>query len=1499
MKSLPPTIATCRQLCLAFLFLGSIIVASSAGADEPKPLCKAGRCCGDGIPEPEGTNCGFCHSCNDRGECVKAGLGEDPNNNCDDGFACDQHADCAPCGVPDCSGKDCGSDGCGGSCPNKCIGSKVCFQFECCVTVCGGECCKLGEICPEETDVCCKPQCSGKNCGPDGCGGTCGTCALPAKCFPDGICHVEPCGDKHCDAGLVCVKSSWECCEPQCAGKDCGPDGCGGSCGECLSAEAPCIEGECCASHCYGDCCEQNEVCFAGKCCTNSCEGMECGLNKCGVGCGTCGESQACFENVCCNNLCNGTCCDPEPECVDGKCCTPECKPGWECGDDNCGGKDACKTCPAEGDLCIEHVCCPADRACKNGCCPEGKVCHHQACCKPQCNGKECGDDGCGGSCAPGCTGEGEICIEGNCCLRHCHGAFCCDDDQVCHHNACCPPVCDDKACGSDGCGGSCGDCEKPTECIGFECCEEPCWGECCKDDKVCYKGGCCEPKCSAPGRCGDNGCGGSCAACGSGAACLDGFCTKCECSGPSPCCSNGCTFDAEDTPCDICRSCDDAGHCLGAEDGTDPNNECGGKEHFCWEGYCNYGPSCNEQEECPEGSFCVGNRCTPKELLEAGSGSDGCSVSGDAHESGWLVLLGLLLSILLLVRGLPRRTWCILAVLGLLSMAAACEGEPARSPCCNVLCPDGHHCEEGKCVCDPVCGDLECGGDNGCGGNCGECEPGNECLDGKCCSNPCVDECCDMQTVCFRQECCTPECEGKECGDDGCGGTCGTCNYHGECIDAGCCDVPCDGLCCKAEEGEVCFVDSCCVPACDDPEKCGDDGCGGSCGDCAAGKECIDSLCCESSLVCGGECCEEMQVCFSNYCCTPECTGKECGEDGCGGSCGDCDPDVPCIDDKCCPNPCDQEYPECCPEGQVCVDDEFCCAPKCADKECGDDGCSGTCGECNDGIPCIDHVCCVDYCGEACCSGVCVNQEYCCHPECEGKDCGDDGCGGNCDECDPGNECIDFGCCQSPLVCDGVCCLDGQVCVGEPGSRICCTPFCQPGFAGGAECGLDGCGGSCGECGEEGLPCIGGECCMPCAWSTSCCQDGEVCHEEKCCTPDCAGKECGDDDCGGQCPQQCDDGYYCEDYQCVLDKSCKDHCGEQAPQGCWCDNVCPEFFDCCEVYCKTIGQEETDFATSEPLKVDYVMAVDNTGSMSVATEAIQNNIGVLVAKLSNLEQNDGFDYHFVLISKRDIAGGSNCNHPLCMPSPLAGDSDCGNNPPGTGDCAPPSSDCKFLHIDHCVGNYNSFELIVGCYDDDEDKCSGSSYEDMLRADALLRVIIVTDDNAVPTNDAVENLAAWKKFRDDLLAKTGKDEFVLHAVASYAIKPNDPLPPPAVPPKCGASRVGSAYWEGKVETEGEWAEICADWGSGFFDDVFKATKALLEVRFALANIPVNGEASIKVEVDGTKLDDDLWDYEESVDEDGNPKHEVVLKPPPDEGSTVVITVETLTGWEVE
>ena len=72
-------------------------------------------------------------------------------------------------------------------------------------------------------DAGCQPQCQGKTCGSDGCGGTCGKCPWGTACAKSGLCQGADDAGGPKDGG----------CTPQCAGKVCGADGCGGSCGSC------------------------------------------------------------------------------------------------------------------------------------------------------------------------------------------------------------------------------------------------------------------------------------------------------------------------------------------------------------------------------------------------------------------------------------------------------------------------------------------------------------------------------------------------------------------------------------------------------------------------------------------------------------------------------------------------------------------------------------------------------------------------------------------------------------------------------------------------------------------------------------------------------------------------------------------------------------------------------------------------------------------------------------------------------------------------------------------------------------------------------------------------------------------------------------------------------------------------------------------------------------------------------------------------------------------
>ena len=166
------------------------------------------------------------------------------------------------------------------------------------------------------------------------------------------------------------------------------------------------------------------------------------------------------------------------------------------------------------------------------------------------------------------------------------------------------------------------------------------------------------------------------------------------------------------------------------------------------------------------------------------------------------------------------------------------------------------------------------------------------------------------MDVYSVRLNChCAPQCEGRSCGDDGCGGSCGQCqggsmcNDVGQCINTGC-ESECGGLSCGP-----------------DPR------CGVSCGVCDGQEECRQGNCECSFERCGENCCAADEVCAQGACCRPNCEGRTCGDDGCGGSCGTC------------------QGGSHCQEGLCIVDG---CEPQCEDRECGlDPVCRVSCGTC------------------------------------------------------------------------------------------------------------------------------------------------------------------------------------------------------------------------------------------------------------------------------------------------------------------------------------------------------------------------------------------------------------------------------------------------------------------------------------------------------------------------------------------------------------------------
>ena len=755
--------------------------------------------------------------------------------------------------------------------------------------------------------------------------------------------------------------------------------------------------------------------------------------------CGGC--PAACTAGAACSTTCPGPCgaCEGSRVCLDdGSCYQPQCG-SQTCGTDPKGF--SCGTC-APGTTCVAgiHQCLPLPMPCLagegqgcGGCGCEACVCgkyptcctlHWDAFCAAACD-QECGFDCTGCPANPSCSG-----IEcGDFCGLKCGE---CGDGQVCRESKCCTRTCAGKTCGSDGCGGACGSCTGSDECTAGVCVP-------------------CQPECNGKS-CGDDGCGGTCGAC------VD----------PQVCATNGTCVDSLCSPqCDgtgiggACY-CDDA--CFGYAD--------------CCPGLCSV---------CPGMKGCCVASCNG-----AVCGDDGCGGSCGA-------------------------------------------------------CAAGTRCDAGQCApCTADCNGKQCGDDN-CNGSCGSC-PGNQACD----AGQCVA--------------CVAQCNGAPCGDDGCGGSCGTCPEALVCIASACVADPCKGFsyagCCDGQTIKYCDPNNPSIVTADCQQS------GPSCGWNAA----------NGYYDCNTDGKPEPTGQFPVTCpaCKIDCTGKTCGDDGCGGTCGTCDQGVVCLDHVCQPDQCHGVPASGCCDGPVvryCADNQASsldcstqpscgwnpqgyyacgtdgkadpsggltmpcptCSPICVDRQCGPDGCGGACGVCGPGTKCNGGQCVADTCAgvpfEGCCAGELLR--WCSHGTIQTADCAaTPACGWKADAAmyDCGSDGS-----EDP---SGI----------HPGTCPACTANCAD-----RVCGDDGCGGSCGAC-AGGKACLGGQCACTAKAGTGCCGDA-VCWLDSCgaaedriadcpsgcagstctgCTPQCDGRGCGSDGCGGFCGT-CSDGLECRYGTCAM----------------------------------------------------------------------------------------------------------------------------------------------------------------------------------------------------------------------------------------------------------------------------------------------------------------------------------------------------------------------------
>ena len=1240
---------------------------------ETEDDCEAGGLCVSFEGTPDDLFCG--QDCSDS-ECPEGYACFPEYANGDPLFQCAPTSlDCDNVGPETCDGWICNPDhyGSGDGCDCEC----GCWDLDCDdpaepVLNCGdaeeclwpGECGSAAEPCPGymgESSCCytddpcewagdafcdCEGACAWDSADCDSKAGLCEPCETSDDCQEGGLClHYnatpedefcgQDCSDSGCPEGYTCFPETsqgdplFQCAPTSGDCKDVGPVICDGwtcnedfyGAGDGCDCDCGCWDPDCDdpGQSVYG--CDENELCLPpGECvCLPQCDGQQCGGDGCGGSCGDCAPGMECVEGLCepdDKGLCLGSgepsfegcevvasyegCCDEfgrllwcedgDTYCIDCAGLSPEC--GWkdEAGFYDCGTEGEAepsgefpKDC---GGACEGWTCNEDSYGAGDGCdCECG--CWDPDCDDPgqavwNCEDDEtCGQPGvCQAAKCPGYEGDTSCCYVDDPCdwasdsICDCQG-FCAWDELDCA-----PPVCPGWACNpafydaGDGCDCECGcwdpDCDdleqKVYNCEDDETCVEP--GVCVSGTEVCpgYEGAseCCTT---------DDPCGWA----------MDSFC---DCSGSCDWDVLDCSGGEKSALCDPCETdddCESGGLCVSFE-GTPDDLFCGQdcSDSECPEGYACFPEYANGDPlfQCAPTSLdcdnvgpetCDGWICNPDHY---GSG-DGCDCEcgcwdldcddpaepvlncGDAEECLWPGECG--------------------------SAAEPCPGYMGESSCCYTDDP----CEwagDAFCDCEGACAwdSADCDSK---AGLCEPCETSDDCQEGglclhynatpedEFCGQDCSEEECSEGYTCFPENSqgdplfqCAPTsgdcknvgpvvCEGWTCNEDfygagdGCDCECGC--WDPDCDDPGQSVYGCD-------ENELCLPPGGCVclPQCDGQE-CGDDGCGGVCGECGPGTECVEGLCqpddkgpCLGSGEPSWEGCDVVPTyegCCDEYGRLIWCENGDTYCIDCAGFSPECGwkPDVSFYD-------CGTEGAAE-PTGQFPQDCSEVCLPDCDGKTCGDDGCGGICGECPPGYACGD--------------GLCE-----CMPNCNGKECGTDGCGGDCGQCPEGHICTDEGLCLCVPDCenkacgndgcDGSCgtCLPGYECT--VGGACECVPTCD-----GKDCGDDGCGESCGDC-PEGYLCLeGGECmCVPecggmvcgddgCGGDCGACPEDHVCSDGQCvCVPDCAGKLCGSDGCDGDCGE-CPMGYECADGQCVCLPDCSGkECGDNG-----CGGACGE----------------------------------------------------------------------------------------------------------------------------------------------------------------------------------------------------------------------------------------------------------------------------------------------------------------------------------------------------
>lgn len=264
-----------------------------------------------------------------------------------------------------------------------------------------------------------------------------------------------------------------------------------------------------------------------------------------------------------------------------------------------------------------------------------------------------------------------------------------------------------------------------------------------------------------------------------------------------------------------------------------------------------------------------------------------------------------------------------------------------------------------------------------------------------------------------------------------------------------------------------------------------------------------------------------------------------------------------------------------------------------------------------------------------------------------------------------------------------------------------------------------------------------------------------------------------------------------------------------------------------------------TEAAQVTKLPVDIIWMVDNSASMKPAVDQVNQGLNDFAALIAG----KNLDYRVIMLSligKSPVTSGGSTLYPICIPPPLAGDSNCGN---GT----------SFFQVTVDIKSTQPLEQFLGTLGQTAGYLAGDArgsqpWKQWLRPEATKTIVVVTDDNSRLVANDFEHFAGGQDpapgastslfLPPGILDPSWNDlfkDYTFDALYGWG-SDTDPSVKCSYPGGGTPPASGQTYTDLVTKTNGVRAKICdgaTAWGP-FFDEVAQAVSKASKINCQVA-----------------------------------------------------------------